>query len=107
MQIDVHSHGVPLSADGRAACEGRAAAALAGLPVARAMLFLADENGPKGGIDKACTVLVRLAGGGVVTAARRAAGVAAAVADAVEAAAAAARRRVDRRREWARAEGFA
>lgn len=36
--------------------------------IRRVNVFLADQNGPRGGIDKTCRILVRLADGGDVVA---------------------------------------
>jgi putative sigma-54 modulation protein len=62
MQIDVQFRGIDVSPSLREHAERRARFALAriGARVGRVSISLADINGPKGGMDKSCTVQVSL-----------------------------------------------
>ena len=69
MLIAVREHGVGLSSDGRAYAIDRFGHALTvvGTHVRRVMVYLTDENGPRGGRDKKCLVTVDLNTGRPVT----------------------------------------
>jgi hypothetical protein len=62
MQLDIRRQGVDLDNETKARMERRLDFALGRLDrhVLRVWVHLADENGPRGGIDKRCRVLVRL-----------------------------------------------
>jgi len=62
MHIDVQFRGMDVSPALREHAERRASFALARVAarIARVSISLADINGPKGGVDKACTVQVSL-----------------------------------------------
>jgi putative sigma-54 modulation protein len=65
MNVEVRSHGVRLSDAERAFAEARFEAELAHAAewVRSVRVFVADENGPKHGVDKSCRVVVALARG--------------------------------------------
>ena len=65
MLIAVRQHGVELSAAGRAYAIDRVAHALAAVSdhVRKVMVFVSDQNGPRGGDDKRCRLAVTLAAG--------------------------------------------
>lgn len=64
MQINVQSHGFGLTDSLRAQTERRVRFALGarGDRVHTVSIRLGDDNGPRGGVDKRCTVRVHLAG---------------------------------------------
>jgi hypothetical protein len=63
MRIAIREHGVGLSADGRAYAIDRVTHALAAVrdQVRKVLVYLSDENGPRGGPDKRCRVAITLA----------------------------------------------
>lgn len=69
MLIAVRNHGVRLSADGRGYAIDRVSQALATVAthIRRVTVYLTDENGPRGGLDKKCRVAVLLDNGRPVT----------------------------------------
>jgi ribosomal subunit interface protein len=62
MRVDIRGHGFPVSAALRAHIERRLHFALGrfGGRVRQAMVRVSDLNGPRGGVDKACRIAVRL-----------------------------------------------
>jgi ribosomal subunit interface protein len=70
MQIDLKGHGVRFSEALRAHAHRRLAFALSRFEpsLARVRVYLEDLNGPKGGVDKRCRVVLQLANGGQVIA---------------------------------------
>lgn len=62
MKISIQSSGVPIDTELRAHAERRTIFALSRLSdrIARVDIHLRDENGPRGGVDKRCTVQVHL-----------------------------------------------
>ncbi|HVK11538.1 MAG TPA: HPF/RaiA family ribosome-associated protein [Gemmataceae bacterium] len=71
MTIDVRSRGWAVAPELRDYFERRVGHALRRLgPVVRGVTaYLEDMNGPRGGVDKRCRLVVRLARGGEITAA--------------------------------------
>jgi hypothetical protein len=69
MLVAVRDHGVVLSADGRGYAIDRVSHSLAAVAahVRRVTVYLSDENGPRGGVDKRCRVSVALDTGRPVT----------------------------------------
>jgi putative sigma-54 modulation protein len=69
MLITVREHGVGLSAVGRGYAIDRLTLALTAVEqhVRRVTMYLSDENGPRGGVDKKCRVAVLLDSGRPVT----------------------------------------
>lgn len=65
MRIDVRTHGLSLDPATRLLINLRLAAALGRVAdgIVRVAVYLADENGPRGGVDKTCRLLVVLPGG--------------------------------------------
>jgi pantothenate kinase type III len=65
MNVEVRAHGVRLSDSERAFAEARFETELAHAAewVRSVQVFVADENGPKHGVDKSCRVVVALARG--------------------------------------------
>ena len=70
MLWDLHASGVEIEQGLREHIERRLTFALArfGSRVLRTVVYLTDNNGPKGGIDKSCLIVVRLRGLGEVIA---------------------------------------
>ena len=70
MQWELRRHGVELDAGISSHIERRLTFALSrfGARTGRIVVFLSDLNGPKGGIDKNCQIVVRLKGLGEVVA---------------------------------------
>jgi hypothetical protein len=68
MWIDNRTRGITLDADTRAHIDRRLGFALQriGDRVNRVNVYLADENGPRGGVDKLCRVVTYLRTGGAV-----------------------------------------
>jgi ribosome-associated translation inhibitor RaiA len=68
MWIDIRTRGMTLDADTRAHIDRRLGFALerVGDRVNRVNVYLADENGPRGGVDKVCRVVTYLRTGGAV-----------------------------------------
>ena len=64
MQIEIQARGFKLSAGQRTQAERRLRFALGSTSgrVPSAVMRLADENGPRGGVDKRCTIRVNLTG---------------------------------------------
>lgn len=60
MRIDVHTHGLSLDPRTRALVNLRLVCALGRMvrQVDRVVVYLSDENGPRGGVDKVCRLLV-------------------------------------------------
>lgn len=86
MRIQVHTQGLTLSAVGRQCAEDRLSMALGRATghVRAVDVYVADENGPKGGLDKTCRVAVNLDAGPPVVVRHRAPGVGAAVGGAAD-----------------------
>lgn len=70
MLLELHARGVALDNGLRDHIDRRLSFALSrfGGRVNKASVYLADTNGPKGGIDKSCQIVVRLRGLGEVVA---------------------------------------
>lgn len=70
MLWDLHASGVEIEQSLREHIERRLTFALSrfGSRVLRTVVYLTDNNGPKGGIDKSCLIVVRLRGLGEVIA---------------------------------------
>lgn len=70
MLWDLHTSGVEIQQGLREHIERRLTFALSrfGSRVLRTVVYLTDNNGPKGGIDKSCLIVVRLRGLGEVIA---------------------------------------
>ncbi len=70
MLWDLHTSGVEIEQGLREHIERRLTFALSrfGPRVLRTVVYLTDNNGPKGGIDKSCLIVVRLRGLGEVVA---------------------------------------
>ena len=70
MLWELHTSGVEVESGLREHIERRLTFALSrfGSRVTKASVTLADNNGPKGGIDKSCLIVVRLRGVGEVVA---------------------------------------
>jgi putative sigma-54 modulation protein len=68
MWIDIRTRGITLDADTRAHIDRRLGFALQriGDRVNRVNVYLADENGPRGGVDKLCRIVTYLRTGGAV-----------------------------------------
>lgn len=100
MKVTIRQHGVALNEEGRAAIERRLQFALArfGASVSHVGVYLADLNGPKGGIDKSCRLVARLAGGELITVEDRDAHLAVLVGRTVERLDRQVRRTLDRKR---------
>jgi putative sigma-54 modulation protein len=98
MRVMIRTQGLELSAVGRECAEQRLTSALgrAAGHVRSVTVFVADENGPKGGVDKTCRVAVNLDDGPPVVVRHRAAGVGAAVGGAAERVGRAVARALDR-----------
>ncbi len=64
MHIDIQAKGVKLTEALRAQAEGRLRFALGSASgrVRNVIVRLADEDGPRGGVDKRCTIQVNVAG---------------------------------------------
>src|SRR5258708_37297356 len=62
MRLDIHSQGVELNDETREHVERRLQFALARFEprLMWAAVYLSDQNGPRGGVDKRCRILVRL-----------------------------------------------
>lgn len=73
MLVAIHAHGVGLSANSRATVIDQVQLALssAARHVRRVAVYLSDENGPRGGVDKKCLVRVDFGTGQPVTAEAR------------------------------------
>lgn len=73
MNLNIRQSGIEIPQEARERLEKRLHFALGRMShrVRRIQVHLADENGPRGGIDKSCTVLVKLARGGEVVIADR------------------------------------
>jgi hypothetical protein len=69
MRVDVRRRGVEIDAREQSNIERRLAFALGrfGPRVLQVTVFLTDENGPKGGLDKRCRLVARLSQLGVIT----------------------------------------
>jgi hypothetical protein len=69
VRVDIRHRGVEIDSQGLTHIERRLAFALGrfGPRVLQVTVFLADENGPKGGLDKRCRLVARLARLGVIT----------------------------------------
>jgi len=65
MQIDIQARGFTLTEGLRTQAERRVRFALGSTSgrVRSVVMRLADENGPRGGVDKRCTIRANLAGG--------------------------------------------
>ena len=70
MNWELHTNGFELEREMRDEIERRLTFALSrfGTSVSKAVVYLTDQNGPKGGADKFCQVVVRLRGLGEVIA---------------------------------------
>ena len=70
MLWDLHTNGTKLDQGLREHLERRLTFALSrfGSRVLKAVVYLTDNNGPKGGFDKSCLIVVRLRGAGEVIA---------------------------------------
>lgn len=68
MELSIRQRGLSVSPEERAYLQQRLAGALhaVGRRVRRLWLYLSDENGPRGGIDKRARLLVMVAGRGPV-----------------------------------------
>ena len=68
MQIDIQARGFRLTEGLRTQAERRVRFALGstGGRVRSVVMRLADENGPRGGVDKRCTIRANLPGGPVI-----------------------------------------
>jgi ribosome-associated translation inhibitor RaiA len=64
MNWELHAKGIVIEPTLRDHIERRLMFALSrfGSRISKAEVYLADDNGPKGGVDKACQVVVRLRG---------------------------------------------
>lgn len=62
MQFDIRRQGIDIDDDAKARLERRLEFALGrlGRHVNRVWIYLADENGSRGSVDKRCRILVRL-----------------------------------------------
>jgi ribosome-associated translation inhibitor RaiA len=100
MRLDIHHQGVALSDAARAAVARHLGAALARFAprLLRAAVYVSEQNGPRGGVDKRCRVLLRLRRHGELTVAVDDADLYAAVHRAAGRAAQALGRELDRRR---------
>lgn len=69
MRIDIHTSRLSLTPELRERIQRRASFALSrlGSRVARVEVHLADINGPRGGVDKRCRLLIYLDRGAAVT----------------------------------------
>jgi putative sigma-54 modulation protein len=100
MRIEIRSRGLKADERLRESITQRLQLALGrcGTRVVRATVFLADLNGPRGGVDKHCRVLLRLRSGTQVTLQATEADVHTAVAQAADRAGLSLKRQVERRR---------
>ena len=100
MNVEVRSHGMQLSDSERAFAEARFEAELAHAAewVKSVQVFVADENGPKHGVDKSCRVVVALARGHKVVVVEHGTAATAAIDTAADRAGEAVRRQVGRAR---------
>jgi putative sigma-54 modulation protein len=62
MRVDIHSQGLELNDETRRRVERRLQFALARFEprLLRTEVYVSDQNGPRGGVDKRCRILVRL-----------------------------------------------
>jgi putative sigma-54 modulation protein len=100
MRLDIHHQGVELDEETRRAIGHRLEVALARFEprLLRAAVYVSEQNGPRGGVDKRCRVLVRLRRHGEVIVAADDADLFAAVHRAADRSAQALVRELDRRR---------
>jgi ribosome-associated translation inhibitor RaiA len=100
MKIEMRGHGVVLTANEREYAEARLARELSHVAgwVRSVLVFVSDENGPKGGSDKTCRVAVSV-GRRPIIIEHRAGDVMAALDAAADRVGVAVRRNLDRRRE--------
>lgn len=98
MKINITSQGFVLTEALRAQAERRVRFALgaAGGRVRNVVMRLADENGPRGGVDKRCTIRANLTGGPPVVIAHQEADLYVAIDRAADRAARAVSRRLER-----------
>jgi putative sigma-54 modulation protein len=70
MLMELHTSGVSMEKGLREHIERRLSFALSrfGANVMKAIVTLADTNGPKGGVDKSCRIVIRVRGIGEVVA---------------------------------------
>lgn len=100
MRLEIRAPRVPLDASDRQYIERQVRFAIGrfGNRVERSSVVLTDLNGPRGGIDKACRMEVRLKGGGVVVIEDRDGDVRAVVGRSASRLAAALQKQLERRR---------
>ena len=98
MQIDIQARGFRLTAGLRTQAERRVRFALGSTSgrVRSIVIRLADENGPRGGVDKRCTIRANLPGGPPVIIEQQEADLYVAIDRAADRAARAVSRRLDR-----------
>lgn len=98
MRIDIRTHGLTLDPETQALVHLRLICALGRMVryVGRVGVYLADENGPRGGVDKTCRLVVGMPGGRSAVIEDRADDLRAAVCRAADRAGEAVRRDADR-----------
>ena len=102
MQLDIRSQGLDIGQDLRGHIERRLRFVLSrfGDRIGRVTVYLADLNGPRGGIDKRCRIVVRLLRSGQVFVEDTDSDLEAVVDRAADRVAQSVRRQLERRREW-------
>lgn len=104
MSLDLHAEGIELTTDLRDQIERSLSFALARFDshIIRTTIHLVDVNGPKGGVDKQCKIVVQVRGQQPVVVEEIDASISAAVDRAADRASQAVHRAVDRTRQFDR-----
>ncbi len=102
MNLDIRARGFSLTESLRAHCERQLAFALSrfGARLSRVTVRLVDINGPHGGVDKRCSVVISLRGHGPIAVESTDADLYAAISRSAERAGQAVARRVQHGREY-------